>query len=340
MCRTNSQNNQNIGLPRDISLPFFAYGFFKKGELAYNLIKDCVDGEPVEDRVRGELYNKDGVPILVRQDRDYFSIGGNIIKFTTSVGYERVCDIEPGALYKWKEIVTENKVKANALVYKYNDNSNRANSQSFNKPKGAQLYDSEQNIDWHCKDDPLFKYGMEYLDIEYFSKIIDKTWRNDKSRFGPLKNYNSELYKEELDKFFDLQMAYVFLWTIIDRYCSLKYSLSSRGLGEKHLMLARSPMFSGCYQFIPTSMILSGVSNSTNHSTPERGYVNVEEKLIKNLYAIRNNAVHRGKALHVDYELLKRAFLTLYAIMHNVFSEEFGKGIDHNKIVELFNYRG
>ena len=55
---------QSLALPERTDLPYFAYGLFKPGELAYGQIESLLDGGPVEARVPGALYVRDGLPLL------------------------------------------------------------------------------------------------------------------------------------------------------------------------------------------------------------------------------------------------------------------------------------
>lgn len=313
MCRTNSQNNQSIGYPDDRNLPFFAYGFFKKGELAYNLIKDCVSSEPEADSIKGNLYNKDGIPIFVKNDRYSISIVGNVIKFKTSLGYCEICSIEPKKLYRWDTIITENGVKANILVAR-ND-----------IVKGAIRYVEGNRFNWKSKDDALFDYGMKYLDKEYFELIVT----------GTRKNKENDFYD-----YFDLQMAYVFLWTIVDRYCTLKYKLSSSKLNKKYEKFSGDCLYSECYEeLLMREIRLPRAINSSSYYSPENRDLTEAQNFLNNLYTIRNNAVHRGKTLFKDVDLLKKAFLILYGIMHSIFAKEFTGEYDHKKIKALEKFR-
>lgn len=309
MCRTNSQNNQNIGLPRDTSLPFFAYGFFKKGELAYNLIKDCVDGEPKSDSVKGKLHNKDGIPIFSKDSTSSKVILGNIIRFKTDFGYCEICSIEPRKLYKWDTITTIDGVRANILVARRNE------------VDGAIRYVEGNRLNWQSKNDALFDYGMKYLDKEYFDLIVT----------GLRKTKENDFYD-----YFDLQMAYVFLWTIVDRYCTLKYKLPSSKLNKKYEKFSGDCLFSECYEeLLKTEIKLPRVINSSSYYSSENADLTEAQNFLNNLYTIRNNAVHRGKTLFKDVELLKKAFLILYGIMHSIFAKEFTGEYDYTKIKEL-----
>lgn len=55
---------RTLELPERTNLPYFAYGLFKPGELAYGQLASMVEGNPVEMGVPGALYVRDGLPLL------------------------------------------------------------------------------------------------------------------------------------------------------------------------------------------------------------------------------------------------------------------------------------
>jgi len=66
-------------LPEKIDLPFFAYGTFKPGQLGFYRLLDCVEEiEPVCN-IRGDLLERDGLPIVDESGRS--DVVGSLIKF-------------------------------------------------------------------------------------------------------------------------------------------------------------------------------------------------------------------------------------------------------------------
>lgn len=57
-------SRKKLSVPQHTNWPFFAYGFFKPNELAYNQIRKYCEGQAKEAYVYGRFYEKDGVPIL------------------------------------------------------------------------------------------------------------------------------------------------------------------------------------------------------------------------------------------------------------------------------------
>ena len=65
-------NFKKLRKPYDISLPFFAYGVLKPGEIAYSRIKDLIY-EKNEACVNYSMRHRDGVPVLFSKENDHES---------------------------------------------------------------------------------------------------------------------------------------------------------------------------------------------------------------------------------------------------------------------------
>jgi len=110
-------------LPKDTNLPFFAYGIFKKGELAFLSIMDFVEKIDESESVKGQLLLRDGLPIL----NPYLDpitpekVEGNLIYFKdnhSKEAYGIINDLEPDNQYGWKETKTKKNIKCNYLIGK------------------------------------------------------------------------------------------------------------------------------------------------------------------------------------------------------------------------------
>ena len=77
------ENNEErtLGLPNDTKLPFFAYGIFKPGQLAYSKIKNHVNKHIDNAEINYLMKIRDGVPILIDEENDNFHTKGSIITF-------------------------------------------------------------------------------------------------------------------------------------------------------------------------------------------------------------------------------------------------------------------
>lgn len=97
-------DDRNLPSEEARALPFFAYGIFMPGEIAYFQIKPFIQAEASESvEVAGQLWGRDGVPILVESERAGTVTGW---KLTFKVGteldaYKAIGAMEPKAQYRW-----------------------------------------------------------------------------------------------------------------------------------------------------------------------------------------------------------------------------------------------
>lgn len=297
-------DKEKLSVPTNTNLPFFAYGFFKPHELAYNQIKEYCEGPAEEANVYGHFYEKDGAPILRLDDRKnkQNKVFGAIIKFARSKqekAYKRISDMEPSELYRWTTVIVckkEEEVEVNILVYAGDDTVNGTVPGA--EPMKGYI------ADWRCREDPLMGEGMNYLRNRYFHVLV-KCQQDVKNGIPRL----SENFYENL---FQMQMAYVFLWTIIDRYKSLKYGLDLK-IGEGNRKLADDSYWQEAIKQVkallgikPIYLLEGGISSQGN---------SLKKNLMGRFYDIRCNAVHRGKVVPKDAMISTKAFLLLYPIM-------------------------
>ncbi|OBZ32495.1 hypothetical protein [Megasphaera sp. DISK 18] len=297
-------DRDKLSVPQNTSLPFFAYGFFKPNELAYNQISPYSEGQAEEAYVYGRFYEKDGVPILRLDDRENErnKVMGAIITFNRSKqerAYKVISDMEPPALYRWEPIRVfqkGQKKSVNILVYSGNDMINE-------EIPGAEPIEGYL-ADWRCRDDPLMGEGMNYLRRMYFNVLVECRWGT--------KNGIPILSESLYENIFQMQMAYVFLWTIMDRYKSLKYGLDLK-IGDGNRKLESDDYWQDAIRQIkvilrirPIDLIRGGINSRE---------VSLRTKLMGRFYSIRCNAVHRGKVVPNDAKILTQAFLLLYPIV-------------------------
>ena len=325
-------------------LPFFAYGFFKPGELAYYKIEDIVK-DSQSATVIGALFIKDGIPILVDkgscQEHDGL-IKGNILFFKSDKaeeGYKQVCAIEPDKLYRWKEIETVDGIKVNALVARQSilkiiiDEETRGHAVKggidFSKQEMKRFDSPSYTPEWHGYDDVLFNEGMCFLKF-----FVQQAQKEDKELMENAKNYKlRELHwlTPGLTTLFKEQMAYTFLWTIIDRHNSMKYRIGSQDMSEQRKDLAKDPLFKEAVREVIFKndnrrgmVVVDSTSERTVEVSDSERDRNVYESIVKYFYQIRCNVIHRGKA-GIDINeriLLKKALLQLYAIMEYMLAKE------------------
>lgn len=295
---------KKLPVPQNTNLPFFAYGFFKPDELAYNQIRQYSEGQAEDAYAYGYFYEKDGVPILRlcdRNDRGYM-VTGSIIKFTRwkqKKAYSVISAMEPPELYRWETIKVFQKGRkksVNILVYSGDGATNGT-------IPGAERIE-DRSFYWVCRDDPLMGAGMNYLRETYFQPLAECHRGTRK----PVPIFSQGFW----GKIFQMQMAYVFLWTILDRYKSLKYGLTI-GIAKGNEKLASDHYWQDAVQQIedtlqtdPLDLITKGINSLKN---------DFEDTLMDRFYSIRCNAVHRGKAVNNDEGILIQTFLLLYPIV-------------------------
>ncbi len=312
---------KDIGVPKDKDLPFFAYGFLKSDELAYHKIKDLVRNNHPNKIVEGFLYEKDGIPIFTQERKvkriPYDSIQGELIYFTDgNEAYKKIAEIEPGDLYCWGTIKIDSNRIANVLI---------ASEELLSEKKtinGAVKLEKADNlyVDWHGYRDVLFTKGMQFLQDEFFNNLDydkphGKRFRSDK----------------EYQDFFKLQMAYAFLWTIIDRHNALKYSLNSNALSSQRSAMAVDPLFEHAinaigsdFNFNYPGIYASSSGKSKSFKGKENNPYDDWRAKIELYYQVRCNVVHRGKGTYdaTDYPKLRGAFLDMFAIMQYMLKKE------------------
>jgi hypothetical protein len=269
--------------PDNTSLPFFAYGVFKPGQLCYSRIRDLVE-ETTEATVLGYLKERDGIPLLILHD-NHSHIKGYLIRFHSGkedVAYDRIIDIEPDEVYRW-ELATIDNLLANVLVGRREE-------------RGSS--DLENVDEWDGKEDPFFRQALEEID-----SILEA----------------NPTFDWEFRALIRLEMAYMLLWSAIERYAGLKYHLG-RKVNEKVFQIAGEQCFADSLkrnvkkkrQVFSTTDLSKYTLDPTDPSRSIRYY-----------YQVRSNAVHRGKAATRDFDTLKSSLEELLTIFRDLLEEAF-----------------
>jgi hypothetical protein len=268
--------------PDDTNLPFFAYGMFKPNQLCFSRIKDVVEKKE-QHEIRARLYERDGVPLIALNN------GGNNVKGWLiwfrdgDDGYDKVIEIEPEKIYSWEQIETIEGQFANVLV-------------GIDFEKGATEIIVNQS--WSGRKDPYFNEAIIFID----------DIRTGKYEF-----------RGDLKKFFSLQIAYNMLWTSIERFLSLKYSLKASVNKNMNCLAQEKSFISGLEENVNSERKLYSTKNLEEHT------LSVEKPFesLRYYYLVRCNSVHRGKAVHHDIEILSRSLNELLAIFKNVLKTTF-----------------
>ncbi|MDY6839421.1 MAG: hypothetical protein SWH78_15760 [Thermodesulfobacteriota bacterium] len=211
----------------------------------------------MECTVGGFLKERDGIPLLVLGN-NYSRIKGYLIRFRPGKedeAYDRIMLIEPDRVYSWGVIKVSNS-DANVLV------GRRANRGSF---------DLEHFDEWDGQTDPFFKEGLEE---------VEKMLRENISFDG------------EYRALLRLQMAYTLLWSAIERYAGLKYSLKQEPT-QKVLNIAKEKCFADALQRIVQDKDKREVFSTIDPKDKYTLDPSDPEKSLRYYYQVRSNTVHR-----------------------------------------------
>ena len=291
-----NKDNYHLQPPIDtIDLPFFAYGIFKKNEIAYSKIKKYVKDKPENHIIDYEIRMRDGVPILIKEKGEFKS-EGNLIYFKENnreKAYQIISKTELKDLYRW-DVIKVNGHDANVLIG-IDPNNGSSNIEFYGK------YYSYKGI-----DDPFFKESI---------LIIKKFLGEDK---GPT-----------VMNLLKLQMHYLLLWASIERYCDLKYAKSriNQNIKEfseeevvensiKNLKRFKNRAYDKNDELLT---VFSAEDLQDYTLKPKKPFDS-----LKYYYTIRCNVVHRGKiSMDKDEHLLRFGLMDLCEIFENVIKDTF-----------------
>lgn len=263
--------------PVDISLPFFAYGLFKPGQLAYFQLQELVNEITDPAQIAGSLLLRDGLPIIDPTGQGL--VKGVLMTFWPGravEAYDRISAMEPDNHYRWDRGQV-NRTSANVLLGRY-------------PRKGSVPCEEDE---WDGWNDPLFTAALD---------VVEEA-------------LNSQTFDWDLKPLFRLQMAYLLLWSSIERYVSLRYHLGT-DVTRKIEQLAHEPAFA-------SSLLLHVKEHREVYRADRPDQKEVldrlrPEKALKYFYQLRSNLTHRGKAVIRDHERIKDALAQLLPIFRDV----------------------
>jgi gamma-glutamylcyclotransferase (GGCT)/AIG2-like uncharacterized protein YtfP len=258
------------------ALPFFAYGILKPGELAHFRIKPYVrKAQPCT--VRGSLYVRDGLLIADRSGNS--QVEGVLLEFDAAgaeLARQAIFALEPTQQYSWDTVLI---------------NGSRANILWGKKPaKGSVPLD----FAWSSWEDPLFTSALEVVEHELETH---RAW-----------DWN---YKNT----FHLQMAYLLLWTSIERYASLRYHLK-RDATRKVQLVAREPAFGEMLQTVVKEV--RSVQRADEPDTKVELKTHDPSEAMSYYYQVRSNMVHRGKGMPRDHQTVLSSCEELLQVFRHV----------------------
>ena len=281
----NRDDERTLDLP-DTNLPFFAYGIFKPGQLAYSKIRNHVDGT-IDAKIDYGMRHRDGVPILIGGKSDNSHTKGVVITFKEGQEIETygiICKTLLRKLYEWKTI--------------------RINGRDVNTVFGVNpdygsdhIEGSEDRFSFDGKNDPFFSEAIELIES----------------------NLNSSGFSWNVENFFELQMNYMLLWSAIDRFSSLKYNKKSNNKNYEKFS-SQKAFRDGIRRF---ENHFHREVFSTDDLKVHNFDADNPIGTMYYYYTLRCNVVHRGKAMVADYEMLNTAAKELLAIFKDVLNDAF-----------------
>jgi hypothetical protein len=285
------RDSEQLDLPQHLNLPYFTYGLFKPGELAHAQIAPCINGVPVEARVSGILHIRDGLPLLA--PGGMAPVHGFLLRFRESKireAYTKICSFEPRKHYRWVEVESM-------------DTGDVANTLLGRSPeKGSIQYEGGE---WTGQRDPVLTAGL--------SVVREATAKQAHERFR-----SAPPDQFDWPRLFRLQMAYLFLWTVIERFAALAYGPTLEPM-QKIKRLGEDPTFEHALRRVVTRVErLYDSRNPASHADldPERGHSSA-----KYYYIVRSNLSHRGKGAWPDGEIVRKSLLELQEIFRLVLAE-------------------
>ncbi len=283
---TDTAQFRGMDPPQDLHLPLFVYGALKPGMPAFEQLRLLVTTPLQPDRVKGELFVRDGLPLL--SISDHGSVEGFLLRWVDgqeSRGYAAVCEFEPRGHYRWEEVTLESGSRANALVIRY--------------PKKGNPQPLRSSV-WRLSDDPAFGPGLETV-----REMIDEINRMGERRMG-------------WPGFFRSQMGYLLLWSILERLSALCF-----GPGQDPMQrVRRLHELPGMAELVRTHVCRSDrVADSRNPDVTYTLDSADAKKCFAYYYQLRSNLSHRGKGVENEFLKVHDSFQELLVITQKYLAE-------------------
>ena len=254
------------------TLHFFSYGFFRPGEISYLGIKDFVSSA-VAMSIKGDLVLRDGVTLY--KDSKTQNVDGFLISFLPEFAndaYSFINSLEPAKLFEWREKEFDGTLFN--LLY------------GVKPDKGS---DDIREADWQTVwKDPFFTSAIEVLS-----------------------EMPNERFEWNLKPLFKLQMKYMLLWTILERFSFLRYSFGG-GPSARNKLLSENIYFKEALsEFVNEERT---VFSSEDPDNKTRLSMLNPKKSLDYYYQVRCNITHRGKAVTRDHDTVEKSFNELFEI--------------------------
>ena len=150
-----------------------------------------------------------------------------------------------------------------------------------------------EDDEWNGWNDPLFTAALD---------VVEET-------------LTSNDFQWDLKPLFRLQMAYLLLWSSIERYVSLRYHLGDKVM-EKVSQLACEPAFAaGLLQHVKEHREVYRADRPDQREVLDP---QSPEKALAYYYQVRSNMTHRGKGVVRDHERVMKSLTELLPIFREV----------------------
>jgi hypothetical protein len=268
---------------------FFAYGIFRSDEIAFPVIEPFVDSV-TPATVRGRLLERDGLHLLDLDGTD--EIEGELIRFGASAAdaaRAAIESLEPEKIYRWArcDVAVDGGVTtADVLV---------ARSPSHGTHRASSPFRS--------RDSPLFVEALDEIEAVVREPI----------RAGG--NY-------EIRDFFRHQMAYLLLWSAIERYCTLRWGFGDNPVARVNRLAREQAFVQALKKHVRESQRVYRADRPGN--TAERLDPDDPARSIKFYYQVRSNISHRGKSIYDERALVAQSLQELSRIFRDVLDATLG----------------
>lgn len=308
-----------MNLPKDISKPFFSYGIFRPGEIAFQIISDYVDLNKIENKtIKGSLKLRDGILIFDQNGNDF--IQGYLLSFkegVESAAYESIVNVEPGNYYTWKEDQSKFKNQFNIL-------HGRTVDKGIDEEKGV----NDPNIWNHLFDsnwkDPFIINGFNLL--EQYAK-------ESPFLFTQYKHFKWE-EENQFNEYLKYQMLYLFLCSILERIMFLnggfgknpnkQVSLFSedntlQNVFDKLVLNDDFPQFKESFE--RKIYVANNPTSDTSWTYETNSNISYVDAM-KYYYQLRSNIIHRGKSGIKKLIVLRESFEELKYVLKSFWKEK------------------
>lgn len=275
---------------------FLAYGTFKPNQVSFSLIEDYVEDCNKSTLQNYRLLHRNGMPMIEKNEG--YNTSCYLIKFDSDYSekaYNLISKSRSDSLFEWVEIDIDSK-RVNCLIAKCKpDPENKHPCKPLGEPYHSDNYDGKEDIGF-------------YRTLDFIESNLNEI---------PMSNITS-------DYFLFLQMNYMLLWAVIDKYNALRYG----GWGQMAnvIKLSKENAFREAMQEYVHNrdyVVYSSRGDQDFKLDVERDSNKGYELMISYYYHLRCNITHGGKVIFQDSEPVKLAIEDLLKVMRYILNDAF-----------------